>query len=142
MKTMYSTVSRRHSSWCMTAAFATVGLTAFTLASSAHAQVAPVLGTVESFAVLGASTVTNTGTSILSGTAANPGNLGVSPGSAITGFPPGILTGPGATIHLNDAVAIQAQIDLNNAYNSGQQADHGEPHGSEPGRPYAGTWRL
>src|ERR1700730_14563091 len=84
--------------------------------SSSHAQ-APALGTVANFAVLGASTVTNTGTSILSGTAANPGNLGVSPGTAITGFPPGILTGPGATIHLNDAVAIQAQIDLTNAYN-------------------------
>src|SRR5665647_1412568 len=74
---------------CLTAAFATVSLTAFALASSAHAQVAPALGTVGGFAVLGASTVTNTGTSILSGTAANPGNLGVSPGSAITGFPPG-----------------------------------------------------
>ena len=68
--------------------------------------------------MLGASTVTNTGASILSGTAANPGNLGVSPGSAITGFPPGILTGPGATIHSNDALAIQAQIDLTNAYNN------------------------
>jgi uncharacterized protein with beta-barrel porin domain len=116
MKTSCSTASRRRSSRCMTAAFATVSLTAFALASSVHAQ-APALGTVRNFVVLGASTVTNTGSSILSGTAANPGNLGVSPGSAITGFPPGILTGPGATIHLNDAVAIQAQIDLTNVYN-------------------------
>src|SRR6202011_1242862 len=96
---------------------AALGLTIAAPISSSHAQ-APALGTVASFAVLGASTVTNTGTSILSGTAANPGDLGVSPGSAITGFPPGILTGPGATIHLNDAVAIQAQIDLTNAYNT------------------------
>src|SRR6202011_5162860 len=96
---------------------AALGLTIVAPTSSSHAQ-APALGTVASFAVLGASTVTNTGTSILSGTAANPGNLGVSPGSAITGFPPGILTGPGATIHANDAVAIQAQIDLTTAYNN------------------------
>jgi len=96
---------------------AALGLTIVAPTSSSHAQ-APALGTVASFAVLGASTVTNTGSSILSGTAANPGNLGVSPGSAITGFPPGILTGPGATIHANDAVAIQAQIDLTTAYNN------------------------
>ncbi len=67
--------------------------------------------------MLGASTVTNTGATILSGTAAHPGNLGVSPGGAIVGFPPGILTGPGAAIHINDALAIQAQNDLTTAYN-------------------------
>jgi hypothetical protein len=68
--------------------------------------------------VLAGSTITNTGPTVISGTAANPGNLGVSPGSAITGFPPGILTGPGATTHANDAVAIQAQVDLITAYNN------------------------
>jgi len=75
-------VSRRHSSRCLTAALATLGLTVLAPASVVHAQ-APALGTVGSFAVLGASTVTNTGPTILSGTAAN---LGVSPGSSITGF--------------------------------------------------------
>src|SRR5665647_1912223 len=85
MKTSYSVVSRRHSSRCLTAALATLGLTVLAPASVVHAQ-APALGTVGSFAVLGASTVTNTGPTILSGTAANPGNLGVSPGSSITGF--------------------------------------------------------
>lgn len=118
MKTSYSAVSRRHSSRCLTAALAAATLTAFGPASSSHAAEAPALGTVGSFAVLGGSTVTNTGPTILTGTATNPGNLGVSPGSAITGFPPGILTGPGATIHLNDAVAIQAQIDLATAFNT------------------------
>jgi uncharacterized protein with beta-barrel porin domain len=96
---------------------AVAGLTTVTPLSSSQAQ-APPVGTVASFTVLGGSTVTNTGPSILAGTAANPGNIGVSPGSAITGFPPGILTGPGATIHVGDALAIQAQIDLTTAYNN------------------------
>ena len=99
-------------------AVAVLGLMGAALTSPSHAQAPPALGTVGSFAVLGGSTVTNTGPSVLNGTAANPGNLGVSPGSAITGFPPGILTGPGAATHINDAVAIQAQIDLTTAYNN------------------------
>jgi outer membrane autotransporter protein len=74
------------------------------------------LGTVADFAVLGASTVTNTGTSVITGIPAHPGHVGVSPGSAITGFPPGILTGPGAAFHAADAVAAQAQVDLTTAY--------------------------
>ena len=68
------------------------------------------LGTAESFAVLGGSTVTNTGPTVVSG------NLGVSPGSAVTGFPPGIVVPPG-TIHSADAVALQAQSDVVIAYN-------------------------
>jgi uncharacterized protein with beta-barrel porin domain len=107
-----STPSRR-----LGVGLAALGLMVVASSSACHAQ-APALGTVASFAVLGASTVTNTGASILSGTAANPGNLGVSPGSAITGFPPGTLTGPGASIHVSDALAIQAQTDLLTAYNN------------------------
>jgi len=68
------------------------------------------LGTAESFGVLGGSTVTNTGASVISG------NVGVSPGSAVTGFPPGTVTD--GTIHLADAVAAQAQVDLTTAYNA------------------------
>lgn len=107
----------RHSPRYLIAFLAALGPTMVVPISSSHAQ-APALGTVSSFAVLGASTITNTGATILSGTAANPGNLGISPDSSITGFPPGILTGPGATMHVNDALAIQAQIDLTTAYNN------------------------
>jgi len=77
------------------------------------AAIAPtILGTAQSFAVLGGATVTNTGPTVITGA-----NLGVSPGSAITGFPPGIVTAPG-TIHAADAVAAQAQSDVTTAYNT------------------------
>src|SRR5687768_6688062 len=67
------------------------------------------LGTAQSFAVLAGSTVTNTGASVITG------DLGVSPGSAVTGFPPGVVIG---TIHAADAVALQAQNDLTTQYNA------------------------
>lgn len=68
------------------------------------------LGTAETFAVLGASTVTNTGATKIRG------NLGVSPGTAVVGFPPGLVQV--GTIHAADAVAAQAQADLTTAYNA------------------------
>jgi len=43
------------------------------------------------------------------------GDLGVSPGSSITGFPPGTRTG---TTHAADATSLQAQSDLTTQYNS------------------------
>ena len=76
----------------------------------ADAVGAPVnLGTAASFAVLAGTTVTNTGLTTISG------DLGVSPGTAVTGFPPGLVSG--GTIHAADAVAAQAQADLTTAYN-------------------------
>jgi hypothetical protein len=68
------------------------------------------LGTAQNFGVLSGSTTTNTGATTVNG------NVGVSPGSAVTGFPPGIVVG--GAIHSNDAVAMQAQNDLTTAYNN------------------------
>lgn len=70
---------------------------------------ADLLGSAESLAVLGGATVTNTGPTVLTG------DLGVWPGSAITGFPPGIVDG---STHAGDAVAQQAQQDVTTAFNS------------------------
>ena len=69
-----------------------------------------VLGTAKNFGVLGGSTVTNTGPSVVNA------DVGVSPGSAVTGFPPGIVAG--GTIHAADGVAGQGQSDLTTAYNA------------------------
>lgn len=78
--------------------------------NQAGAAPAPVgLGTATSFAVLAASTVTNTGPTVVSG------DVGVSPGTAVTGFPPGTVTN--GTIHRAGPVALQAQSDLTTAYN-------------------------
>ena len=87
-----------------------LGLMGTALASPSHAQ-APSLGTAGSFGVLAGSTVTNTGTTVING------NVGVSPGTAVTGFPPGAVTPP-YTIHAGDAVALQAQLDDTTAYNT------------------------
>jgi hypothetical protein len=70
------------------------------------------LGTANNFAVLAGSTITSTGASVING-----GNVGLSPGTAITGFPPATITPP-FTIFAADAVALQAQNDLSAAYNT------------------------
>ncbi len=67
-------------------------------------------GTDTSFGVLASSAVTSTGASVVTG------NLGVSPGTSVTGFGPGVVVG--GTIHTNDSIAIQAQTDLTNSYNA------------------------
>ncbi|HUP82647.1 MAG TPA: ice-binding family protein [Candidatus Limnocylindria bacterium] len=93
-----------------------MALLSFALTGNVAASSAVGLGTADAFAVLGGSTVTNTGPSVING------DLGVSPGSAVTGFPPGIVNG---TIHAADATAAQAQADLTTAYNNaaGQACD-------------------
>lgn len=88
---------------------AVAALLSVSFASSARAAEATVnLGTTASYSVLAGTTVTNTGASTLSG------DLGVSPGTAITGFPPGIVYG---TTRTADGPAGIAKTDLTTAYN-------------------------
>lgn len=67
------------------------------------------LGAAGSFGVLAGTAVTNTGPSLVGG------DVGVSPGDTVSGFPPGEV--PKNTVHVNDAVAEQAQSALTAAYN-------------------------
>ncbi len=61
-----------------------------------------------SIAVLAGSAITSTGATTITG------DIALSPGSSIGGFPPGILNG---TQHINDNIATQAKLDLTTAYN-------------------------
>lgn len=60
------------------------------------------------FAILSGSAITNTGATTITG------DIGLSPGSSIGGFPPGILIG---TQYINDTIANKAKLDLTAAYN-------------------------
>jgi Ice-binding-like len=71
-------------------------------------QAPVVLGAAGNFVVLAGSTVTNTGPSSVTG------DLGVSPGTAVTGFGPGILAG---AQHAGDLIAGQGEAALTTAYN-------------------------
>jgi hypothetical protein len=80
----------------------------FTTANPACGQTAVDLGSAADFAVLAGSTVTNTGLTNVTG------DLGVSPGTAVTGFGPGVVNG---TIHAGDGAAAGAIANLTTAYN-------------------------
>lgn len=69
------------------------------------------LATAANFAVLASSTVTNSGNTVITGA-----NLGLYPGTSVTGFPPGIVVPP-ATQQITTPVANQAEIDAMSAYN-------------------------
>jgi hypothetical protein len=72
------------------------------------AQSSVVLGSTSTLAVLAGASVTSTGATVITG------NMALSPGSSIGGFPPGILNG---VQHINDATSDQAKLDLTVAYN-------------------------
>lgn len=72
----------------------------------AHTAV-PMAGATN-FAILGGSAISNTGSTVVTG------DLGLSPGTSVGGFGPGILNG---TQHVNDPIANQAKLDLTAAYN-------------------------
>lgn len=67
------------------------------------------LGTADGYAVLAGSTITNTGSTTITG------DLGLFPGSSVTGFPPGIING---SQQITTAAANQAQVDLLLAYSA------------------------
>ena len=69
---------------------------------------ATTLGTAASYAVLAGSTITNTGATTISG------DVGLSPGTSITGMPGG-QPSPG-TVHAADPAADQAKLDLGTMY--------------------------
>jgi hypothetical protein len=80
----------------------------FTSSAAASNQASVELGGAGAFAVLAGSTITNTGATALTG------DLGISPGAARTGFPPGTLTG---TKQLGNVASAAGMTDLTTAYN-------------------------
>jgi len=69
------------------------------------------LGCAAPFAILAGSTITSTGPSIITG------DVGLSPGSALIGFPPGIING---TQQITTPTAAAAKLCLTSAFNDGQ----------------------
>lgn len=77
-----------------------------TAQTTVHSTV-PLAGAT-TLAILAGSSITNTGATNVTG------DMGLSPGTSVGGFPPGILVG---TLHINDGIATQAKLDLTAAYN-------------------------
>jgi LPXTG-motif cell wall-anchored protein len=102
-----------HRRGATTIAFALVSASLLMVVSIAGAAIVPTvqLETAEDFSVLGGQTVTNVPAA---GTVLD-GSVGVWPGTAITGFPPGVVQPPG-TIEAGTPVAQQAQADSTAAY--------------------------
>ena len=121
-------------------AFAVIAAAPIVAGSNAGAAIVPTvgLGTSGNFAVLGGEAVTNTGPTTMGM------DLGVWPGSSITGFPPGLVNAPGTT-HTTDSVAQLAQSDLTTAYDNAAGRPLNATTTSDlvgltlPGGVYAGT---
>ncbi len=108
------TVLRRRGSAGVGTVFLVLAALVSTLlaANIAVAAIVPTiqLGTSANYSVLGGQTVTNTGPSVLAN------SVGVWPGTAITGFPPGVVLPPGIVDDGATATSQQAQSDLTVAY--------------------------
>ena len=76
------------------------------IAAAANCRADVILGSASDFGVLAGTTITNAGNSAVYG------EIGVNPGTAVVGFPPGIAVGG---IHLNDMAAARAEADLASA---------------------------
>jgi hypothetical protein len=79
-----------------------------TVSTSTNTTTTIASSSLAGLAVLAGSEVTNTGATIITG------DMGLSPGTSVGGFPPGTLNG---TLHINDVIANQAKTDLTYAYN-------------------------
>jgi hypothetical protein len=73
------------------------------------------LGSASSYAILAGSSVTSTGNTVITG------NLGLSPGTSVQGFPPATLSG---TQNVANAAAVTAKADLTTAYNDAMGLSH------------------
>jgi hypothetical protein len=82
------------------------------------------LGAASDFEILAMATITNTGPTVVNG------DLGLDPGSSVTGFPPGILNG---TPDIDNAVALAAQASLLMAYNDAAGLTGGMPLAADIG---------
>jgi hypothetical protein len=71
-------------------------------------QTSVVLGATSTLAVLAGASITSTGATVVTG------DMGLSPGSSIGGFPPGILNG---VQNINNDISAQAKLDLTALYN-------------------------
>lgn len=81
----------------------------FSSSAAATVQLPVVLVASVDYAVLAGATITNTGATKITG------DVGLSPGSSVGGFPPGIIVG---TKHISDISANNAKLDLTTAYNN------------------------
>jgi hypothetical protein len=80
------------------------GLLIMFIITGIHSDLVP-LGSVAYYALFAGSTIANTGLNTKVA-----GNIGLTPGSAITGLPP-----LAAAVHINDGDAIAAKLDLGKA---------------------------
>src|ERR1700733_1681751 len=78
------------------------------LAITAFVDAQITLGTAGQYGAFAATTITNTGNTVITG------KIGLSPGTSITGFPPGIATGQ----DINNGAATTAKGDIQAAYNA------------------------
>jgi hypothetical protein len=82
----------------------------FTTAPTPAGQLPVALGSASGFAVLAGSAVASSSFTVI-----NNGDVGVSPGTAVDGFPPAAINN--GTIHSANTTAAQAKLDLTTAYN-------------------------
>jgi hypothetical protein len=107
--TIFTTASVTIISGCQkTSDGPTPGGSVITVPLQSTVQTTVSLGSASTFAILAGSTVTSTGATKITG------DLGLSPGTAVSGFPPAVLNG---TFHINDTLSSQAKRALTSAYN-------------------------